>query len=159
MQSWKHELKHDSPNVQRIFSWNINSKQIIQWKILHWKNPPLKSPPLNKSSTEKILHWKPLLKNSSTDKFLCRELPPLKILLKGFKYFGMVVQNICICSLKITIELLQSFDNKIEIFCFQPQIFTIIAQILARGYQFAFWCPIIKFNIFIQKYQYLQFCY
>ena len=45
MQSRKHELKHNYPNIQRIFSWNINSKQIIQWKILHWKNPPLKNPP------------------------------------------------------------------------------------------------------------------
>ena len=125
------------------------------------KDTPLKKSSIDKSSIESILHWiNPPLKKSSTEKILCWKIPPLKILLKGFKYFGMVVQNICICSLKITIELLQSFDNKIEIFCFQPLIFTIKAQILATAYQlFAFWCPIIKCNILIQKYQYLQFCY
>ena len=140
----KYQQKTDHPMKDPPLK-KSSTEKILHWKILHWINHPL-----NKSSAEKILHWKiPPLNISSTEKSI-----------EGFKYFGMVVQNICICSLKITIELLQSFDNKIEIFCFQPLIFTIKAQILATAYQlFAFWCPIIKCNIFIQKYQYLQFCY
>ena len=150
------ESFHEISTANRSSNERSSTEKILHWKILHWINPPL-----NKSSAEKILHWKiPPLKSSSTEKIFRIRISSTENSIEGFKYFGMVVQNICICSLKITIELLQSFDNKIEIFCFQPLIFTIKAQILATAYQlFAFWCPIIKCNIFIQKYQYLQFCY